>query len=219
MRRACVLLLTWFAVLGVVEENAAAKTHRLRPSDHVGTTYSFGLRTLSRSARNVVSGRLMVGTSRRRTLSRTTLRRAIRRGRLTVRVRKVGSRRVRLFVRVDERRPSRPRGLAAAGGAANATLTWRRSSDDVGVTGYRIARDGTTVATAAGSARSWTDSGLQGGRSYRYTVRAVDRVGKRSRPASATVTVGASDAAQAPSAAAPSPSGRPPPRPTSPAGA
>jgi hypothetical protein len=209
MRRACVLLLTWFAVLGVVEEKAAAKTHPLRPSTHVGTTYSFGLRALHGDATDVVSGRVMVGTSRRRTLSRTTLRKAIRRGTLTVRVRRVKGRRVRLMVRVDDRHPSSPPRLAAAGGAGAATLSWGPARDDVGVTAYRIARDGTTVATLPGSTRSWSDSGLQVGRTYRYTARAVDRVGKRSRPATTTVTVTAAAVVQPPGgAAAPSPSGQ-----------
>ena len=175
----------------------------------VGTTYSFGLRALHGDATDVVSGRVMVGTSRRRTLSRATLRKAIRRGTLTVRVRRVKGRRVRLMVRVDDRRPSSPPQLASAGGAGAATLSWGRASDDVGVTAYRIARDGTTVATLPGAARSWSDSGLQVGRTYRYTARAVDRVGKRSLPATTTVTVTAAGAVQAPGgAAAPSPSGQ-----------
>ena len=126
MRRACVLLLTWFAVLGVVEEKAAAKTHPLRPSTHVGTTYSFGLRALRGDATDVVSGRVIVGTSRRRTLAQGDARKAIRRGTLRCASDASGPP-VRLMVRVDDRRPSQSaparslrgrRGHAVMGGCA-----------------------------------------------------------------------------------------------------
>ncbi|GJF33396.1 hypothetical protein KNE206_60960 [Kitasatospora sp. NE20-6] len=84
----------------------------------------------------------------------------------------------------DVQAPSVPSGLTVrATTASGATLTWTASTDDTGVTGYDVYRDGTRVATA--TATSHTDSGLTASTAYRYTVRARDAAGNVSADSAA----------------------------------
>ncbi|WP_426512919.1 DUF4832 domain-containing protein [Dactylosporangium sp. McL0621] len=64
-------------------------------------------------------------------------------------------------------------------------LSWSGATDNVGVTGYRVYRDGTAVATPTGT--SYTDTNVPAG-SHTYTVTARDAAGYES-PASNPVTV------------------------------
>ncbi|MEV0563001.1 DUF4832 domain-containing protein [Dactylosporangium sp. NPDC050588] len=81
--------------------------------------------------------------------------------------------------------PSTPAGLAVTGTATTSiSLAWNPSTDNVGVTGYLVFRDGTQVGTPTGTA--YTDGGLSAG-SYTYTVRSRDAAGNLS-PASAPLT-------------------------------
>ncbi|MEV4510931.1 DUF4832 domain-containing protein [Dactylosporangium sp. NPDC049525] len=81
--------------------------------------------------------------------------------------------------------PSTPTGLAVtATTPTSIALSWSPATDNVGVTGYLVFRNGTQVATPAGT--SFTDAGLAGG-SYTYTVKARDAAGNLS-PASAPLT-------------------------------
>jgi predicted metal-dependent phosphoesterase TrpH len=90
----------------------------------------------------------------------------------------------------DVQSPSVPSAVSAtAPSASRIDVTWSASTDDVGVTGYRIRRDGDLLATVAGSVTSFGDSGLAGASTYAYTVEAVDAAGNASAasaPASAT---------------------------------
>jgi chitodextrinase len=87
----------------------------------------------------------------------------------------------------DTTPPSQPAGLtAAAAGSTGANLSWNASTDNVGVTGYIVRRNGTQVATPATT--SFVDSGLSAGTTYSYTVAARDAAGNISTPASANVT-------------------------------
>jgi hypothetical protein len=86
----------------------------------------------------------------------------------------------------DTAAPSAPAGLQATAGNSQVSLTWSAASDNVGVAGYRLYRDGTQIAAPA--ATSYTDAGLTNGRGYVYTVRAVDAAGNLSA-SSATVPV------------------------------
>jgi hypothetical protein len=54
------------------------------------------------------------------------------------------------------------------------SLTWTASTVNIGVTNYRVQRNGTTVATLNSSTLTFTDSGLSSGTSYNYTVVALD---------------------------------------------
>ena len=77
--------------------------------------------------------------------------------------------------------PSVPAGVVAvASGSTSVNVSWSASSDNVGVTGYRVARDGVVVSTVAGT--SFADSGLSPGTSYGYSVVAFDAAGNASGP-------------------------------------
>lgn len=76
----------------------------------------------------------------------------------------------------DRSAPTVPTQLAATAIATTqVTLGWAASSDDVGVTSYRISRDGAQVGSATGS--TYTDSGLSPSTDYTYTVSACDAAG------------------------------------------
>jgi len=83
--------------------------------------------------------------------------------------------------------PSAPGSLtASATSATSAHLSWTASTDNVGVTGYRISRNGSLTATIAGT--TLDDSGLSSGTTYGYSVVAVDAAGNASVAAAASVS-------------------------------
>src|SRR5438552_2855532 len=88
----------------------------------------------------------------------------------------------------DTTPPSVPTGLtASAVSSSQINLSWAASSDNVGVSGYRVYRGGTQIATT--SATSFTNTGLAPSTTYSYTVAAYDAAGNvsaQSSPASAT---------------------------------
>jgi hypothetical protein len=76
----------------------------------------------------------------------------------------------------DTTAPSTPTGLSAtAVSSSQINLAWAASTDNVGVTGYRIFRDGVQIATSA--ATSFSDAGLAPGTTYTYSVSAFDAAG------------------------------------------
>lgn len=86
----------------------------------------------------------------------------------------------------DDQAPSTPIGLRVTGATASTVaLAWDASSDDTGVAGYRVLRDGTQVAEV--TTTSYTDTGLAAGTAHGYAVRAVDAAGNVSAT-SGTVT-------------------------------
>jgi hypothetical protein len=90
----------------------------------------------------------------------------------------------------DTTAPTTPTGVSARPVSPTAAqVSWQASSDDVGVTAYVVRRNGAVVATLGGGVTSWRDRGLAKGRTYRWTVEAVDAAGNRSAqsaPATAT---------------------------------
>ena len=66
------------------------------------------------------------------------------------------------------------------------SLSWGRSTDNVGVLIYRIWRDGVIVGTTQGTT-TYGDSAVTSGRSYTYAVDALDAAGNHS-PLSASAT-------------------------------
>jgi hypothetical protein len=77
----------------------------------------------------------------------------------------------------DTTAPSAPTGLSAtAGSATQVSLTWNAATDNVGVTGYRVYRGNTLIATL-GTVTAYTDTGRSANTTYTYTVRALDAVG------------------------------------------
>jgi fibronectin type 3 domain-containing protein len=88
----------------------------------------------------------------------------------------------------DTTPPSMPANLtAAARSSTHADLTWAAATDNVGVTGYDIYRNGTLLASI-GPAKSYTDATLTSGTAYDYQVRARDAAGNTSN-LSAVATV------------------------------
>ena len=87
----------------------------------------------------------------------------------------------------DTTPPSTPIGLTGeAAGSTGANLSWSASTDNVGVTGYIVRRNGVQVATPATT--SYADTGLSAATTYSYTVAARDAAGNIS-PNSASVSV------------------------------
>ncbi|WP_421733943.1 glycosyl hydrolase [Cellulomonas sp.] len=79
----------------------------------------------------------------------------------------------------DTTAPSTPTGLTASGTTSTATtLAWSASTDNVGVTGYDVLRNGSVIASTA--SRSYTATGLSPSTGYAFTVRAYDAAGNRS---------------------------------------
>src|SRR5207237_103800 len=87
----------------------------------------------------------------------------------------------------DTTPPSTPTGLTAAvAGSSGANLSWSASTDNVGVTGYIVRRNGVQVATPATT--SFADTGLSAATTYTYTVAARNAAGNSS-PNSTSVSV------------------------------
>jgi hypothetical protein len=94
------------------------------------------------------------------------------------------------FIEVsDTQAPSVPTGLVAEASAPHiVNLTWNPSSDDVGVAGYEIYRNG-ALRASIGAATTYTDTPVSPSFTYNYQVQARDLVGNlsaRSTVASAT---------------------------------
>ncbi|MEV0096849.1 discoidin domain-containing protein [Streptomyces sp. NPDC050738] len=82
----------------------------------------------------------------------------------------------------DSTAPTAPGGLQASGhSATTVSLAWTASSDNVGVTGYRIMRltgsTGTQVGSTAGNVTTVTLSGLSPSTAYSFYVQAQDAAG------------------------------------------
>lgn len=88
----------------------------------------------------------------------------------------------------DSTPPSAPTNLAAASpDSSKVNLSWSASTDNVGVTGYKIYRNGAEIGTSA--VASFTDTSVVAGTTYNYTVKAYDKVGNLSASSNtATVT-------------------------------
>ncbi len=87
----------------------------------------------------------------------------------------------------DTTPPSVPANLTGAiVSSSQINLAWTASTDNVGVTGYKIFRNGTQVGTSA--TNSYSDTGLAASTDYSYTVSAYDAAGNNSaQSASASV--------------------------------
>jgi len=96
----------------------------------------------------------------------------------------------------DTTAPTAPSGLVSSGHTTNTVaLAWDAATDNVGVTGYQLYRDGTQIADQTG--RTYSDSGLSPGTAYTYTVKAYDAATNLSDAStSLTVTTSAQTAIQ-----------------------
>jgi hypothetical protein len=80
--------------------------------------------------------------------------------------------------------PSTPTNLTgSAVSSSQINLSWSASTDNVGVTGYKIFRNGTQIATVSGT--SYSNTGLAANTTYSYTVAAYDAAGNTSAQSTA----------------------------------
>lgn len=86
----------------------------------------------------------------------------------------------------DTQAPTAPSVLSATADEVSAMLSWTASTDNVGVTGYRILRDSVEIATT--TATSYTDTGLTASTTYLYAVSAYDAAANESSATSLSVT-------------------------------
>ncbi len=84
----------------------------------------------------------------------------------------------------DTSAPSVPGGLTSnVVSSTQITLSWNPASDNTGVTGYKVFRNGTQITTVSGT--SYSDTGLVGSTTYTYTVSAYDAAGNNSAQSTA----------------------------------
>lgn len=80
----------------------------------------------------------------------------------------------------DTTPPSTPTGLSATATSANRVdLSWAAATDNVGVTGYELLRDGVVLA-GVGAVTAFSDTSVVPATGYSYQVRARDQAGNRS---------------------------------------
>ncbi|MBI3774383.1 MAG: hypothetical protein HY273_02315 [Gammaproteobacteria bacterium] len=85
---------------------------------------------------------------------------------------------------VDSQTPTIPSNLTATPvSASQINLAWNASTDNVGVTGYRIYRNGSLIMSTA--ATSYSNTGLTAATNYSYTVAAYDAANNVSNQTSA----------------------------------
>jgi len=81
----------------------------------------------------------------------------------------------------DTTPPTTPTGLTAvAAGSTGVNLSWSASTDNVGVTGYIVRRNGVQVATPVTT--SFTDTGLSAATTYSYNRGGARRGRQTSHP-------------------------------------
>jgi parallel beta-helix repeat protein len=88
-------------------------------------------------------------------------------------------------VSVDLEAPTVPTTLAVAADASRVDVTWSEATDNVGVTGYTVYRDGVPVGTVGFGTLSFSDTTVVGSTTYSYAVDAFDAVGNHSDPSAA----------------------------------
>jgi chitodextrinase len=92
-----------------------------------------------------------------------------------------------LTAAADTTPPSAPASPAATAlGSAAVSLSWAPSTDNVGVIGYRILRNGSNIVTT--TATSFIDTGLAAGATYSYSVQAFDVRGNLSTASTVAAT-------------------------------
>jgi hypothetical protein len=88
----------------------------------------------------------------------------------------------------DTVNPTAPSGLATTSvSGSSVALSWTAGTDNVGVTGYRVYRNGNAIGTTGST--SYTDSTVASGTNYNYSVRAYD-ADKNYSPATSNLLVG-----------------------------
>jgi hypothetical protein len=93
----------------------------------------------------------------------------------------------------DQTPPSAPGGLTAMSVTASSlVLGWTPSTDNVGVTGYEVYRNGQSAGTVTSSTYSYTFTGLASDTAYTFKVAAFDAAGNRTASADFTARTNSS---------------------------
>ena len=93
-----------------------------------------------------------------------------------------------LYNPLDSGVPTAPGNLQVLSTTTSAiTLSWNFSTDDFGIAGYKIYRDGKEAGTTV--TNQYTDTGLTPGTSYNYIVKAFDNSGNISLPSNQVTAV------------------------------
>ena len=177
---AALLLAAAMAMAGTAPV-ARADTVSLRPVSVSDGVYAFRVR--ARQLRQAISARLVAG-ARRSKVDLSRLRADAAAGR-TTRLRAPGrtargGAAVRLRITRDRARPTAPRTLTARVAGGRAVLRWRASTDDTGVSAYRVYSAGRLITTVPAVRRHHAAPVVDGER-YVFTVKARDRAGNLSR--------------------------------------
>ncbi len=91
---------------------------------------------------------------------------------------------------VDTVAPAIPQGLTAHRvGPNRVDLFWNAATDNVGVTSYEVYRNGALLATID-TAAGYSDSSVEEGAAYAYTVRSRDAAGNRSAESQPAIVLG-----------------------------
>jgi hypothetical protein len=88
---------------------------------------------------------------------------------------------------VDSTAPSVPGSIASSFVSPDVIVTWSPSTDDVGVVAYRIMKDNVVLGTT--TELSFSDSVVEAGKTYTYSVSALDQAGNRSAEAVTSITI------------------------------
>ncbi len=92
----------------------------------------------------------------------------------------------------DPTPPTIPNNLAATTmSSSQINLSWNASTDDVGVLGYKIYRDGTQITTTINT--TYSDTGLSSSTTYTYKVSAYDATGNESVQSNQTTATTSSE--------------------------
>ncbi len=99
----------------------------------------------------------------------------------------------------DTQAPTAPGGLHVMGAPTSSSimLMWNPSTDNVGVTGYRIYQGSNLVTTVSGTATSYTVTGLNPSTTYSFSVYAFDAAGNQSAASTVSGTTAAASTAPA----------------------
>ncbi len=99
----------------------------------------------------------------------------------------------------DQQPPTAPALISAiAASSAVVNLTWKASTDNVGVAGYQVLRNGAVLASVSGATLTYSDTTVSANSTYSYSVKAYDAAGNYSI-ASNTIQVTTPSNASAPS--------------------
>ncbi len=76
--------------------------------------------------------------------------------------------------------------VATASSGRRVNVSWAPATDDVGVSGYQVYRNGTLIAVVGGSVTGWADGSVSGNTPYAYAIVAKDPAGNLSAKSTAT---------------------------------